>query len=144
MKHASLVTQLHQMLRHPGYSEASFGVICLFEEQMRLVNDLVAEQIPDELRSSHDLVVVNPDGFQGDERDIILYSLSFDANVMTQQQLSARQADREHIQGMLNVAFTRARDEIHIFHSADASDFGMTSGSGAIKDWLEYCLPTLQ
>ena len=135
-----LVTKLHQMLRHPGYSEASFGVICLFEEQMRLVNDLVAEQIPDELRSSHDLVVVNPDGFQGDERDIILYSLSFDANVMTQQQLSARQADREHIQGMLNVAFTRARDEVHIFHSADASDFGMTSGSGAIKDWLEYCL----
>src|SRR5208283_3407198 len=79
-------------------------------------------------------------GFQGDERDIIMYSLSFDANVMTQQQLSARQADREHIQGMLNVAFTRARDEVHIFHSADASDFGMTSGSGAIKDWLEYCL----
>ncbi len=73
------------MLRHPGYSEASFGVICLFEEQMRLVNDLVAEQIPDELRGSHDLVVVNPDGFQGDERDIILYSLSFDAAVMTQQ-----------------------------------------------------------
>jgi superfamily I DNA and/or RNA helicase len=135
-----LVTKLHQMLRHPGYSEASFGVICLFEEQMRLVNDLVAEQIPDELRSSHDLVVVNPDGFQGDERDIILYSLSFDANVMTQQQLSARQAEREHIQGMLNVAFTRARDEVHIFHSADPSDFGMTSGSGAIKDWLEYCL----
>jgi very-short-patch-repair endonuclease len=134
-----LVTHLHQMLRHPGYSEASFGVICLFEEQMRLVNDLVAEQIPDELRSSHDLVVVNPDGFQGDERDVILYSLSFDAAGMTQQALSARQADREHIQGMLNVAFTRARDEIHIFHSADVSDFGMTSGSGAIRDWLEYC-----
>ena len=134
-----LVTHLHQMLDHPGYADASFGVICLFEEQMRLVNDLVAEQIPDELRSSHDLVVVNPDGFQGDERDVILYSLSFDANGMTQQALSARQADREHIQGMLNVAFTRARDEIHIFHSAEASDFGMTSGSGAIKDWLKYC-----
>jgi len=134
-----LVTHLRQMLRHPGYSEASFGVVCLFEEQMRLVNDLVAEQIPDELRGSHDLVVVNPDGFQGDERDVILYSLSFDAAGMAQQALSARQADREHIQGMLNVAFTRARDEIHIFHSADVSDFGMTSGSGAIRDWLEYC-----
>jgi len=135
-----LVTHLHQMLRNPGYADASFGVICLFEEQMRLVNDLVAEEIPDDLRSSHDLVVVNPDGFQGDERDVILYSLSFDANGMTQQALSARQSDREHIQGMLNVAFTRARDEIHVFHSADTSDFGMTSGSGAIKDWLEYCV----
>src|SRR5271157_4842824 len=135
----ALVTQLHRMLLHPGYAEASFGVICLFEEQMRLVNDLVAEQVPEELRSSHDLVVVNPDGFQGDERDVVLYSLSFDAAGMTQQAISARQADREHIQGMLNVAFTRARDEIHIFHSADVSEFAMTSGSGAIKDWLEYC-----
>lgn len=134
-----LVNHLHEMLRHPAYAEASFGVICLFQEQMRLVNDLVAEQIPEELRSAHDLVVVNPDGFQGDERDVVLYSLSYDADGMTQAALSARQADREHIQGMLNVAFTRARDEIHVFHSADVSDFAMTSGSGAIKEWLEYC-----
>lgn len=54
-------------------------------------------------------MVVNPDGFQGDERDVIYYSLSYDANGMDQAALSARQADRAHIQGMLNVAFTRAR-----------------------------------
>lgn len=134
-----LVQQLHEMMLHPAYADASFGVICLFQEQMRLVNDLVAEQIPEELRSAHDLVVVNPDGFQGDERDIVLYSLSYDADGMTQAAISARQAEREHIQGMLNVAFTRARDEIRIFHSADVGDFAMTTGSGAIKAWLEYC-----
>ena len=72
------------MLQHPAYAEASFGVICLFQEQMRLVNDMVAEQISDELRSSHDLVVVNPDGFQGDERDVILYFLSYDGDGMSQ------------------------------------------------------------
>ena len=136
---SELVSHLAGMLEHPGYEDASFGVICLFEEQMRLVNELVVEQIPEESRSAHDLVVVNPDGFQGDERDVVLYSLSFDAAGMTQQALSARQAEREHIQGMLNVGFTRARDEIHIFYSAEISDFGMVSGSGAIKEWLEYC-----
>jgi very-short-patch-repair endonuclease len=40
---------------------------------------------------------------------------------------------------MLNVAFTRARDEVHVFHSANIQDFGMTDGSGAIKDWLLHC-----
>lgn len=45
----------------------------------------------------------------------------------------------EHIQGMLNVGFTRARDEMHIFYSAEICDFGMVSGAGAIKEWLEYC-----
>ena len=135
----ALVECLLEMCAHPAYVDASFGVICLFQEQMRLVNDIVAEQIPEELRTAHDLVVVNPDGFQGDERDVILYSLSYDADGMAQSALSARQADREHIQGMLNVAFTRARDEIHVFHSADVKEFGTASGSGAIKEWLEYC-----
>ena len=136
---AELVGHLKALMEHPGYAEATFGVICLFEEQMRLMNDLVRDQIPEELRTSHDLVVVNPDGFQGDERDVIFYSLSYDANGMTQSALSARQADREHVQGMLNVAFTRARDEMHIFHTAAVAEFGMASGGGAIREWLEHC-----
>lgn len=135
----ALVLALKERLKHPGYADASFGVICLFEEQMRLVNDLVAEEIDEKLRTDHDLVVVNPDGFQGDERDVILYSLSYDADGMEQAALSARQAEREHIQGMLNVAFTRARDEIHIFHSAQVNEFGMASGRGTLLDWLKHC-----
>ena len=126
-------------MEQPEYTDATFGVICLFEEQMRLMNDLVRDRIPEELRTAHDLVVVNPDGFQGDERDVIFYSLSYDATGMSQAALSARQADREHVQGMLNVAFTRARDEMHIFHTAAIGEFGMASGGGAIREWLEHC-----
>ena len=135
----ALVAHLVRLMENPSYSEATFGVICLFEEQMRLVSDLVGEAISEDLCLDHNLVVVNPDGFQGDERDVILYSLSYDANGMGRDALSARQSDREHIQGMLNVAFTRARDEMHIFHSAEISDFGMANGAGAIKDWLAHC-----
>ncbi len=134
-----LVKYLKEQLRHPGYGDASFGVLCLFDEQMHLISDLVAEEIDEEDRLTHDLVVVNPDGFQGDERDVIYYSLSYDADGMSQAALSARQAEREHIQGMLNVAFTRARDEMHVFHSAPIEKFGMASGRGAIREWLEHC-----
>jgi very-short-patch-repair endonuclease len=135
----ALVDHLKKLLSHPAYSQASFGVICLFEQQMQLVNEMVADEVDDELTSKHQLVVLNPDGFQGDERDVILYSLSYDGNGMTRDQLTARQANRAHIQGMLNVAFTRPRDEMHIFHSADVRDFGTADGTGAIKDWLEHC-----
>ena len=128
-----------KLMNHPGYSDATFGVICLFEEQMRLVSEIVLEKVSEELCLEHDLVVVNPDGFQGDERDVILYSLSFDSNEMPRESLSARQANRPHIQGMLNVAFTRAKDEIHVFHSADIEEFAMADGSGAIRDWLRHC-----
>ena len=134
-----LVVALRQKLTHPAYSDATFGVICLFEEQMRLMNDLISDEIEEALRADHDLVVVNPDGFQGDERDVIFYSLSYDANGMEKAALSARQAEREHLQGMLNGAFTRAREEMHIFHSAPVEEFGNAAGKGAILDWLLYC-----
>ncbi len=136
----ALVTKLKELLGHPSYSEATFGVICLFEEQVRLVQDLVAERIDHEYWERHELVVVNPDGFQGDERDVILYSLSFDNDGMPVSALSARQSSEDHIQGMLNVCFTRARDEIHIFHSAPIEQFTFAGGSpGAITDWLAHC-----
>lgn len=136
----ALVCKLKDLLLHPAYGEATFGVMCLFEEQVRLVQELVAEQIAPELWEAHDLIVVNPDGFQGDERDVILYSLSFDNRLMNRAALSARQANQEHVQGMLNVGFTRARDEIHIFHSAPISDFTFADGSpGALTDWLAHC-----
>jgi very-short-patch-repair endonuclease len=49
-------------------------------------------------------------------------------------------SDQVHIQGMLNVAFTRARDEVHIFHSAPVESFAFAGGRpGALTDWLRHC-----
>jgi len=71
---------------------------------------------------------------------VILYSLSYDANVMPQAAISARMSDQAHVQGMLNVAFTRARDEIHVFHSAPVEAFSFADGrAGALTDWLRHC-----
>lgn len=136
----ALVEHLDAMVKDPDYVEASIGVLCLFEEQLALVNELVTDAIDPGEWDEHDLVVVNPDGFQGDERDVILYSLSWDNNVMPRAALSARQMDTPHIQGMLNVAFTRARDEIHVFHSAPIESFGMAGDRpGALGDWMAHC-----
>ncbi len=136
----ALVDHLGSMVKDPDYSGASIGVLCLFEEQVALVKELVTDAIDPEEWDEHDIVVVNPDGFQGDERDVILYSLSWDDNVMPRAALSARQMDTDHIQGMLNVAFTRARDEIHVFHSAPIETFGMAGDRpGALGEWMSHC-----
>ena len=136
----ALVAHLAAMVKDPDYAGASIGVLCLFQEQVALVTELVTDTIDPEEVEEHDLVVVNPDGFQGDERDVILYTLSWDNDVMPRAALSARQADTPHIQGMLNVAFTRARDEIHVFHSAPVDTFGMAgAGTGALGEWMAHC-----
>ena len=135
-----LVEHLAHMVEDPDYNGASIGVLCLFEEQVALVKEMVMAAIAPEEWEEHDIVVVNPDGFQGDERDVILYSLSWDNDLMPRAALSARQAATDHIQGMLNVAFTRARDEIHIFHSAPPDTFAMAGERpGALGAWLEHC-----
>jgi very-short-patch-repair endonuclease len=137
---AQAVTNLLvELVKIPEYSGASIGVLCLFSDQVALVQELVNDRFDEADIAEHDIVVVNPDGFQGDERDVILYSLSYDANVMPREALSARQSDLGHIQGMLNVAFTRAKDEIHVFHSAPIDAFTMASGRGVIADWLTHC-----
>lgn len=136
----ALVDFLAQMIKDPNYAGASIGIICLFEEQVALIQDLVSDHIEPEEWEEHGLVVVNPDGFQGDERDIILYSLSWDNKVMPRQALSQRQREAPHEQGMLNVAFTRGRDELHIFHSAPIETFTKADGSaGALTVWLRHC-----
>jgi hypothetical protein len=43
----AMVTQLRSLMANPG-SNASFGVVCLFEQQVGLIQDLVAEQIDEE------------------------------------------------------------------------------------------------
>lgn len=137
----ALVDQLARMVTSEDYVDASIGVIALFEEQAALLQDLVAERIPVEEWEEHDVVVVTPDGFQGDERDVILYSLSWDNDVMPRQALSQRQRQHPHEQGMLNVAFTRARDEIHLFHSAPVETFTLADGRpGALTRWLQHCI----
>jgi very-short-patch-repair endonuclease len=134
-----LVSHLKSMLSSSDYASATFGVLCLFQEQVEFIQSLVEDEIDENLWRKHDLVVLNPDGMQGDERDVILYSLSFDAQNMTRQQLSPRLQDSTHIQGMLNVAFTRARDEVHVFHSAPIEDFGFAGGRpSALSLWLAH------
>jgi len=136
----AVVDLLASMVDDPDYAGASIGVLCLFEEQVALVNEMVTDRIDPAKWEEHELVVVNPDGFQGDERDVILYSLSWDNDIMPRAALSARQADSKQTQGMLNVAFTRARDEMHVFHSAPIETFSMANArEGAIAKWLEHC-----
>jgi very-short-patch-repair endonuclease len=135
----ALVDHLLRLTSDPDYHDASIGVIALFEEQVELIQELVLEKVSEEVWENHDLVVVNPDGFQGDERDVILYSLSWDNDLMNPRALAARQQNSSHVQGMLNVAFTRARDEVHIFCSAPIESFSFADGSpGAIGDWLAH------
>src|SRR5207302_1720602 len=53
----AVVDFLAKLVKDPDYDGATIGVMCLFEEQVALMQDLVAERIPLEEWDDHELVV---------------------------------------------------------------------------------------
>ncbi|MEU0337706.1 AAA domain-containing protein [Streptomyces bobili] len=110
----AVVDQLHRLTQDPAYADRSMGVIILRQgAQTRLVQDLVDQRIDMPARERHNIRIGTPEEFQGDQRDVILLSMVVDgANVIA--------ATGRHHERRFNVAASRARDQMWLFHSMTA------------------------
>jgi AAA domain len=72
-----VVAELKARLADRRYEGLTFGVLSLFRDQIERIEELVELEIPREQRERHRLICSTVDGFQGDERDVILYSWRF-------------------------------------------------------------------
>lgn len=93
------------------------GVISLLgEEQAKHISKLIAERLDENEREERRIICGNAYAFQGDERDVMFLSMvvgnnnNFRALVM--------EADRQRF----NVATSRARDQVFLFHSIRLGD----------------------
>lgn len=107
----AVVSELHRLTQDPAYADRSIGVIILRHgDQTRLVQDLADQRIDVSARERHSILVGTPEQFQGDQRDVILLSMVVDgANVIA---ATGRNNERR-----FNVAASRARDQMWLFHS---------------------------
>lgn len=107
----AVVDQLCRLTQDPAYADRSLGVIILRQgAQTRLVQDLVDLRIDMPARERHNILVGTPEEFQGDQRDVILLSMVVDgASVIA---ATGRSHERR-----FNVAASRARDQMWLFHS---------------------------
>ncbi|MFD7477706.1 AAA domain-containing protein [Streptomyces sp. NPDC059837] len=110
----AVVDQLHRLTQDPAYADRTMGVIILRQgDQTRLVQDLVDQRIDMPARERHNIQIGTPEEFQGDQRDVILLSMVVDGrNVIA---ATGRQHERR-----FNVAASRARDQMWLFHSMTA------------------------
>ena len=105
---AAIVRHLRLLLEEQGYP-GSVGVITPFRAQVLALQEAVAG-IPDQKRMAADLKVGTVDGFQGQERDLILFSPCVGPR-SPQSGLTFFQRDSRR----LNVAISRARAVSMIF-----------------------------
>ena len=133
-------------------SGRSIGIITLNTEQQKLVSDLLdrARQHHPEIEPffqselEEPVVVKNLETVQGDERDLIIISIGYGptepgANTMS---MNFGPLNREGGWRRLNVAVTRARQEMMVFSSFDPSfiDLNRTSARAVadLKHFIEF------
>lgn len=106
----ALVDQLVMCLSSADCRGKDFGVVVLQgRAQIRLIEDLLEERVPPDVWESRRLRVGGPPDFQGDERDVVFLSM-----VVADR---ARAVTGLEMQRRFNVAASRAKDQLWLFHS---------------------------
>lgn len=127
----AVVEEIRRLIGSGEAEGLTIGAISPFEAQAALIHNLLHEAFSDrpEVLREHRLVAATADGFQGDERDIILYSFRFGPS-SSAGTIRAIEMERER----LNVAFSRAKRKIVCFASVPTDGFP----TGLIRDFLAH------
>ncbi|WP_016990976.1 DUF3320 domain-containing protein [Flavobacterium sp. ACAM 123] len=127
----------------------SVGVVTFSQTQQNLIEDKLQklfmsdpnlEEFTNE--SLEPLFVKNLENVQGDERDIILFSVCYAPDEQGKMSMNFGPLNRDGGWRRLNVAITRARYEMHIFATlhADQIDLSRTSAEGVagLKAFMQF------
>lgn len=117
----AIVAQIAECCEDPAYTGKTFAVISLMgTRQSELINNLLLGEdgIGAQEMERRRLVCGRPYDLQGDERDVVFLSL-VDAPQDGQPCRMIRDADTQR---RFNVAASRARDQLWLFHSATLND----------------------
>ena len=109
----AIASHVSQLLVEQGY-DGSIGVISPFRPQVQAIETAVREKVPLQKLEGAEFRVATVDGFQGQERDVILFSPCLSAT-STSSAVTFLQKDFRR----LNVAISRARAVAHIFGDLD-------------------------
>jgi len=145
----AIVDYIIYRLSNPMLSKRSLGVVTFSSVQQSLIEDLLTDTFllrPDLEKLAYEgeeaLFVKNLENVQGDERDIILFSVGYGPDEAGKLGLNFGPINREGGWRRLNVAVSRARYEMQVFSTlrADQIDLNRTNSEGVagLKAFLAY------
>lgn len=113
----------------------TIGILSPFRQQASLLQSMVYEIFSDRpyIIREYEIIISTVDGFQGDERDVIIYSFRYALNSKPGT-IHFLQREDEHSLGRLNVAFSRAKRRVVCFISMPKDNFP----KGLIREYLNH------
>lgn len=145
----AVVREIVHRLTDKELSKRSIGVVTFSSVQQTLIEDLLTEEFAKNsylecvaLDCAEPLFIKNLENVQGDERDIILFSVGYGPDKAGKVSLNFGPLNRDGGWRRLNVAVSRARYEMKVFSTlrSDQIDLARTSSEGVagLKAFLEY------
>ena len=149
----ALVADLVECLRKTDGPPRSYGVVTFSQAQQKLVEDLL-----DQKRREHPelelhfgdappvegepVFVKNLESVQGDERDVILFSICYGPDETGRVSMNFGPLNRDGGERRLNVAVTRAKHEVRVYSGLrpEQIDLARTRAKGVrdLKLFLDY------
>ncbi len=145
----ALVAFIKQHYSDVSKKHLSLGVVTFSQTQQNLVEDklqqlLINDPVLEQMitASAEPLFIKNLENVQGDERDIILFSVGYAPDSSGNMTMNFGPLNRNGGWRRLNVAVTRARYEMHVFATLKADQINLSrtaaEGVAGLKAFLQF------
>lgn len=146
----AIVAYIVAMLRDPARRGRSIGVVTFNSQQQTLIEDLldVERRKYPEIEpffadaAPEPVFVKNLENVQGDERDVMLFSITYGPDAMGRVLLNFGPLSKSGGERRLNVAITRAREQLIVFSTLrpEKIDLARTQsvGTAHLREFLRY------
>lgn len=145
----AIVKEIMDRYKDLERKKQSIGVVTFNISQQTLIEDLLQEKFANDIafdqwanKYDEPLFVKNLENVQGDERDVILFSVAFGPDDEGKLSMNFGPLNKEGGWKRLNVAVSRARSEMVVFSTmtSDMIDLKRTKSKGveSLKNFLEF------
>ena len=145
----AVVEEVKRRAKDPNLQKYSVGIVTFNISQQHLIDDLLSEACVKDpsleqwmFQGEEPLFVKNLENVQGDERDVILFSVGFGPDQEGKLYMNFGPLNRDGGWRRLNVAVSRSRHEMLVFTtmSSDQLDLNRTKAEGvaALRKFLAY------
>ena len=127
----AVVKRIHELILQDEGNEdnpVSIGVVSPFRGQVDLIGKALRQVLTESTIRRHQIEVGTAHTFEGDERDVMIFSLAVADNSFAQSLTFLQKPN------LFNVAITRARKKLITFLSRDPKSLP----AGLLKDYIEY------
>lgn len=145
----AVVDELERRAHDPSLSQESVGVVTFNVNQQALIDDLLNERCAKDqalenwaFHSPEPVFIKNLENVQGDERDVILFSVGYGPDKSGRVSMNFGPLNRDGGWRRLNVAVSRARTRMTVYSTLtpEQLDLSRTKSEGvaALKAFLQY------